>query len=147
MGEVEGTAVSARWSEAGLWQTFSIENHGGRAIYSGDAIFIKAHTGKLLHVQDTAVLAEWSDYGAWQTFILHRKDGEGPVMPGDRIFLSAHTGRLLEVEGDAVNARWYDTGAWQTFTVEIAAPRRLTEFSQDDLVDSRGNEHSNLFFV
>merc|ERR1712072_1281876 len=70
--EVEGDAVQARWSDAGAWQTFTIENYGGRAIFSGDSVFMKAHTGKMLHVQGTDVLASWSDYGAWQKFTIEK---------------------------------------------------------------------------
>merc|ERR1711988_577531 len=55
--EVEVTSVQARWPEAGLWQTFIIENYGGRIIYSGDTIFLRSHTEKMLHVQNTSVLA------------------------------------------------------------------------------------------
>merc|ERR1712185_830796 len=94
--EVDGEFVGARWPETGAWQTFTIENYGGRVISSGDFVFLRAHTGSLLHVQDTAVLAKWSDYGEWQRFVLEKRDGDGPVMPGDAIFLRAHTWKYVE---------------------------------------------------
>merc|ERR1712036_129372 len=87
--EGEGTAVAARWSDAGLWQTFTIENHGGRVIYSGDAVFLKAHTGAIVHVEGTSVFATWREHGEWQKLIVHKKSGDGPIMPGDAIFLRA----------------------------------------------------------
>merc|ERR1712110_1267023 len=76
--EVEGTSVRTRWSEAGPWQTFTIESFGGRAIFSGDTIFLKAHSGNLLHVQDSAVRAEWDDHGIWQAFVIQKVNGGGP---------------------------------------------------------------------
>merc|ERR1711976_577180 len=90
--EVDGEFVGARWPEAGAWQTFTIENYGGRIISSGDFVFLRAHTGLLLHVQDAAVLAMWSEYGEWQRFVIQKKDGNGPIMPGDSITLHANTG-------------------------------------------------------
>merc|ERR1712046_310607 len=111
------------------WQTFTIKNYGGRVISYGDAVFLKAHTGKLLHVQETSVLAEWEDYGAWQTFVIENQGelGSGPVMPGDSIFLRAHTGRFVEVHDLAVKASWFEKGAWQALTIEKSAQRRLMQ--------------------
>merc|ERR1711998_632095 len=78
--EVEGTSVQARWSEAGLWQTFTIQNYGGRAIFSGDAVFLQAHTGMMVDVQDTDVQARWQDWGDWQRFFIQKKTGSGAIM-------------------------------------------------------------------
>jgi hypothetical protein len=129
--EVEGSSVQARWSEAGLWQTFTIQNYGGRAIFSGDAVFLKAHTGMMVDVQDTDVQARWQAWGDLQRFFIQKKDGSGAVVPGDRVVLQAHTGKMLDVQGHAVAANWHDAGDWQTFTlekgVEPSASRRLFE--------------------
>merc|ERR1712139_109341 len=105
---------------------------GGRVISSGDAVFLEAHTGKLVHVQDTAVRAQWTDYGEWQKLIIQRKEGPGPVMPGDTIFLIAHTGKMIDVAHDAVQARWFDEGLWQSLVIERKKHvlRRLTRAEQ-----------------
>jgi lysophospholipase L1-like esterase len=132
--EAEGTLVRARWPEAGAWQTFSIMNYGGRAIFSGDAVFLRAHTGLLVHVEDVALHAEWNDYGDWQRFIIHRKGGDGAVMPGDTIFLRAHTGKVVHVHGETVEATWYDQGLWQSLVIEKASFRRLNQNSMDAIV-------------
>merc|ERR1712072_1021539 len=39
--EVEGNAVRARWTDRGQWQTFVIENYGGRAIFQAMRCFSK----------------------------------------------------------------------------------------------------------
>merc|ERR1711981_487121 len=122
----------------------------GRAIFSGDAVFLKAHTGALVHVQDTAVRAEWDEYGLWQTFIIQKKSGDGPVMPGDSIFLRAHTGKFVEVDGVAVQARWYEEGQWQSLVVERSALRRLTEASQQSAAAQLSKEredYRNVFYA
>jgi len=147
--EVEGSSVNARWSEAGVWHTFTIENYGGRSISYGDAIFLKAHTGKLLHVQETSVLAEWEDYGAWQTFVIENQ-GElrsGPVMPGDSIFLRAHTGRFVEVHDLAVKASWFEKGAWQALTIEKSAQRRLMQSPAQADPASKHKESKDIVLV
>merc|ERR1712139_200325 len=87
---------------------------GGRAIFSGDAVFLKAHTGMMLDVQSTAVQARWQDWGDWQKMFIQKLGGEGAIMPGDRIVLQAHTGKMLDVQGDVVAANWNDSGDWQT---------------------------------
>merc|ERR1712139_85337 len=103
-------------------------------ISSGDAVFLQAHTGSLVHVNDTSVLAQWSDYGEWQRFIVRKKYNDGAVMPGDAIFLQAHTGRYIDVEGDAVQARWSEQGEWQTLVVEMSSSRRLAQDSPQDVM-------------
>merc|ERR1712054_470786 len=70
--ELEGTGVGARWSERGLWQTFTVETYGGGAVYSGDAVFLKAHTGRFIEVSGVAVQANWWEVGEWQTFVLEK---------------------------------------------------------------------------
>lgn len=127
--------MNARWSERGLWQTFAIESYGGRVIYSGDAVFLKAHTGKMLEVQGVAVQARWHDYGHWQKLIIE-KDGSGPILPGDSIFLRAHTGNMLEVQGQSVRARWSERGVWQTLVVEKMTSRRLNLVDSSSLASS-----------
>merc|ERR1712071_477083 len=102
-----------------------IESYGGRAIFSGDVVFLTAHTGKMLHVEGVDVQALWHDHGDWQKFII-RKDGSGVILPGDLIFLQAHTGTYLEIEGDTVQARWPERGLWQGLVIEkVISSRRL----------------------
>merc|ERR1712232_476152 len=104
--------------DKGLWQTLLIRNYGGRAIYSGDEVFLESHTGMVVDVEGQAVRARWKDFGSWQKFIITRKDGSGPVMPGDMIFLQAHTGKMIDVQGSAVQARYVDHGHWQSLIIE-----------------------------
>merc|ERR1712086_1239065 len=136
MGEVEGTAVQARWGERGLWQTLTIESYESGAIFSGDAVFLKAHTGKLLDVQGVEVQARWEQRGAWQTFHIERKEGSGAVMAGDTIFLRAHTKKIVDVDGVAVQARWGGRGLWESLVIEKATSRRLSESAADDAPDA-----------
>merc|ERR1712185_139121 len=147
--DVERTWVAARWPEAGAWQTFTMENYGGRAIHFGDIVFLKAHTGKLLHVQNVSVLAEWNDYGTWQRFTIESKEDHtyGPVMPGDSIFLRAHTGRYVHVEGVAVMASWSEKGMWQALAVERSALRRLSDISERRVVVDDPKHNSNAVLV
>lgn len=114
-----------------MWQTFTVENYGGRVILSGDAVFLKAHTGKFIDVQGVEVQARWSDRGNWQKLIIENKVGTGAIIPGDSIFLRSHTGMRIEVEGGAVRARWSDRGAWQTLVIKKSTLRRLSETRPD----------------
>ena len=52
-----------------LRQTLTIFNYGGRAISSGDAVFIKAHTGSMLDVEGVNVQARWQAWGDWQVAV------------------------------------------------------------------------------
>lgn len=124
-----------------MWQTFLIENYGGRVIYNMDAVFLKSHTGTFVDVQGMAVQSRWSSRGNWQKMFIVKKDGSGAVMPGDTIFLRTHTGKMIDVEGDAVQARYSDYGAWQALILEKKsepepepepAPRHLTETTADE---------------
>jgi len=66
--------VQARWDDQGGWQTFVIETKDGAGvIHAGDAVSLRAHTGKHIDVQGDAVQARWKDTGLWQT----RYNGEG----------------------------------------------------------------------
>merc|ERR1712227_732091 len=110
---------------------FIIQNYGGRAIFSGDSVFLQAHTGMMVDVQDTQVRARWHDWGDWQRLLIYKKEGSGAIMPRDKVVLQAHTSTMLDVQGEAVAARWHDAGDWQTFTLEERAEdrsdRRLSE--------------------
>jgi len=110
-----------------------MENYGGRVVYSGDAVFLKAHTGKMLDVQGSDVQARWTDYGNWQKMIIE-KEGSGAIMPGDVIFLRAHTGNQIDVSGTIVQARWSEKGLWQSLVVEQATSRRLNVLDESTSV-------------
>lgn len=99
--------------------------------FSGDTVFLRAHTGAHIDVEDVVVQARWDDWGDWQKLFIERKDGSGAVMPGDTIFLRTHTGKMIEVEGDNVQARWDDKGRWQSLVIERSASRRLQETATD----------------
>merc|ERR1719491_1818701 len=86
-------------------------------LFSGDQVFLTAHTGKQLEVEDTIVQARWFDRGSWQTFTIEN-EGRGAILSGDVVFLTAHTGNLVDVQGESVQARWRDYGNWQQIVVE-----------------------------
>lgn len=109
-----------------------MENYGGRAIYSGDTVFLKAHTGNFVDVEGIEVQARWQDRGEWQRFYIERKDGSGAVLPGDTIFLRANTQKVVEVDGDKVQCRWDDLGMWQSLVIEKSTSRRLAETPVDE---------------
>lgn len=148
--DVEGFSAAARWNDHGDWQTLVIDSYGSqpnnaRPLYSGDAVYLRSHRGRLLGVQGVAVVAgcptwrqctQWHASGEFQKFVIERQEGDGAIMPSDVIFLRAYTGRMLDVEGDSVRCRWFDYGRWQTLKIEMAEPRRLIETSGD--VSSRG---------
>merc|ERR1712139_162218 len=110
-------------------------NYGGRAIYSGDEVFIEAHTGALVDVQGAAVQARTTDWGDWQKLVILKAGHGVAIMPGDTIFLQAHTGKMLDIEGDtssSVRARYALVGAWQALIVEkLADARRLKQTAAD----------------
>lgn len=105
-----------------------IENEGGRAIFSGDRVFLKAHTGKHLDVEGEAVRARWNDHGVQQGLVIEKAEG-GVLFPGDTVFLKAHTGKHIDVEGNAVRSRWTDQGEWQSLMIEMRTSRLLTGFT------------------
>jgi subtilisin family serine protease len=122
---VGGGSVGARWFDRGNWQQFVIESSSGRAIYSGDQVFLKAHTGYFLdsEAQSKPVQARSSDRGTWQTFIIE-KNGDGAIMPGDRIHLRTHHGHHIDVQGTTVSAQWSDRGRYQGLVIERASDFR-----------------------
>jgi len=107
-----------------MGQRFVIENHGGRAIFSGDAVYLKAHTGNQIDVSSEVVQARWPERGDWQRLVIEKREG-GAIFPGDKIFLLSHAGKHIAVEGVEVTASWHDHGAWQALAIERAAGRRL----------------------
>lgn len=116
-------SVHANWDHRGSWQTFVIERKAGPGeVESGDPVFLKAWTGKLLTVQGEHVHAKWDHKGSWQTFVIERKQGPGLVAPGDVVFLKAHTSARLDADtpdsAGGVQARWPHLGSWQEFVIE-----------------------------
>merc|ERR1712072_132310 len=108
-----------------MGQTFVIDNVGGRALTSGHAVFLIAHTGNMVDVDSELAQARWHDRGYWQRFFIH-KNGGGTIFPGDSIFLEAHTGKLIDIQDTEVKARWTERGHWQSLVIEKVTSRRLS---------------------
>lgn len=61
------------------WYTWSKACHEAvRELRDGDAVFLRAHTGKRLTLENTTVQAKWEDQGHWQTFTVQKTHKEEP---------------------------------------------------------------------
>merc|ERR1711865_871689 len=103
----------------------------GGTIFSGDVVFLTAHTAKVLDIQDAVVQARYTDHGEWQQFVIQR-DGVGPIRAGELVFLKAHTGNFVDVEGVTVSARWTEQGLWQSLTIDKHSRRILNAIENED---------------
>jgi len=137
-GTTSAEAVWVQTSDRGMKQRFEIHNFGGRAISSGDEVFLIAHTGKMLDVESTRMQARWNDWGAWQKFVVVKADGDGPIFPGDNIFLlSAHTGNWIQIRRTSGHGGGYlvatstANDARQSFSIEKSFWRRLSNIATE----------------
>lgn len=103
-----------------------MENYGGRAIFAGDTVFLKSHTGKLVDVEGAVVQARYKDRGDWQKLVVEKLSG-GAIFSGDAIFLKAHTGNIIDVSGLSVQARWAEQSEWQRLVIHRSVRRRLED--------------------
>mmetsp|Transcript_9427 Transcript_9427/g.25597 ORF Transcript_9427/g.25597 Transcript_9427/m.25597 type:complete len:549 (-) Transcript_9427:187-1833(-) len=74
-GELDRTALHAKWDHKGDWQKLTIEKKGeAGSIMAGDEIFLQAWTGARLDADtpDSAGTAQarWDHQGDWQKFII-----------------------------------------------------------------------------
>eukprot|EP00435_Cladocopium_sp_Y103_P027943 s274_g6.t3 len=83
-----------------------LEPKSERTVRYGDAVCLRAFTGRCVDVEGTKVSARWYDRGDWQTFLLcpsaaSLRDGVvglgSLVHEGDTVRLLAHTGACLAV--------------------------------------------------
>jgi hypothetical protein len=86
-----------------MWQEFVIEKESQESatVESGDAIYLRAHTGKQVTVEGTTVHAQWDNKDTWERLVI-RKQGGGAIYPTDTVYLKAHTGQFIAVEGTNV---------------------------------------------
>jgi len=91
---------------------------GGEQVWSGDAIFLRAHSGMYLEADGDQLRARSHSRGDIQKMILESKGGSGLVRHGDIVYLHIHSGTALDVHGGAVQARWDAHGQWQEFIIE-----------------------------
>jgi co-chaperonin GroES (HSP10) len=146
---VEGTEVHGKWFDRLSWQALVIEKASSdvtsdMTIKSGDAIYLRAHTGNHVAVENTTVHAKWDDMGSWQRLIIE-KEGGGPIYPSDSISLSAHTGKRIAFEDDdtTVSAKWQArswTRSWQALIIESDdAAARAAGATTNTTAPSTGN--------
>jgi hypothetical protein len=95
-------------------------------MYSGDSVYLKAHTGNYIDVEGSSVQARWTERGAWQRLTIVTEAG-GVIQSGDVVFLTAHTGKLWDAGNEAVQARYTDFGTWQKFIIESASGTDIHE--------------------
>mmetsp|Transcript_112267 Transcript_112267/g.312008 ORF Transcript_112267/g.312008 Transcript_112267/m.312008 type:complete len:435 (-) Transcript_112267:285-1589(-) len=74
-----------------------------RCFAAGDAVYLRAHTGKRVTAQDEDIHAKWDHRGSPQTWTL-AKDAAGEVLSGDSVYLKAHTGKHMTIRGESVQA-------------------------------------------
>jgi hypothetical protein len=111
--------LHAKWHDKGVRQGFVIEKMSPESatVESGDAIYLRAHTGKQVSVQDTTVLAQWGDKGTWERLTI-KKQGGGAIYPNDTVYLKAHTDKFIAVEGTNVVANGEDMAASEALLLE-----------------------------
>merc|ERR1712232_804830 len=106
---------------------------------SGDAIFLTAHTGKVLDAGSESVQARYEDLGEWQRFVIENDRG-GELRDGDTVSLKAYTGRLVDVEDISAKVRWYEQGTWQSFTIRKQYARLLRQIASASAETRQDNE-------
>eukprot|EP00930_Biecheleria_cincta_P008367 TRINITY_DN109796_c0_g1_i1.p1 TRINITY_DN109796_c0_g1~~TRINITY_DN109796_c0_g1_i1.p1 ORF type:complete len:273 (+),score=53.50 TRINITY_DN109796_c0_g1_i1:24-842(+) len=68
-----GSAVRARFPEAGEWQQIKITKEGGSGpIRTGDVVFLHGHQGNVLDVEKEDVKCRWPDELDWQRLIIEK---------------------------------------------------------------------------
>jgi hypothetical protein len=137
--DIEGVAVRARWESRGAWQAIRIEKESGGTIYSGDVVYLKAHTGAHIDVFDGIVQARWNDTGSWQAMTIEKRIGSGAILPDDIVCLKAHTLKNLDVEDDVVRARWNECESWQAMKIEKEVVGALRSADSIHLLAHTGN--------
>jgi len=121
------TVTTTRVADVTTMTTTTAPPAVGKAIHSGDAIFLKVRggSGNNVEVEGDTVQARWDDYGTWQMLVVQKVEGAGIIRAGDTVTLRAHTGKRIHVEGDSVQASWNDDGLWQTFTLTKAGDSQI----------------------
>lgn len=105
--EGERDHLRARFSDSGTWQKLVVERKDNSGpICSGDQVFLRAHTGRLLTPAGEKVRAESAGAGDFPGWTIERADGkDGELWHGTSIRLLAPVGDLLCVEGNRVFLR------------------------------------------
>jgi hypothetical protein len=137
--DVEGVAVQARWESHGEWQAIKIEKEISGTVYSGDVVYLKAHTGAHIDVLDGVVQARWNDTGFWQAMTIEKRIGSGAILPDDVVCFKAHTLKNLDVEDDVVRARWNECEDWQAMKIEKEVVGALRSGDSVHLLAHTGN--------
>lgn len=111
--------VSATWQDHGTWQALTIEKDGaGKAIQSGDAIYLRAHTQNVVTVEGTRLHAKGNNKDARERLVIEKKGTGGPIYPNDTVYLRAHTGKFISVDGINVVAEGDNKEAREAFVLE-----------------------------
>merc|ERR1711981_1408091 len=102
----------------GNWQAMSIVKEMGGSVKSGDAVFLRAHTGAYIDVSGESVQARWAEKGDWQKLIIEKRGGDGPILPNDLVCFRAHTDKYVHAQDSVLKAMWNECGDWQSMQIE-----------------------------
>jgi len=89
------------------------------SLVSGDVVFLRAHTGRLLEVTPDGLEARSSDFDGAEAFVLVRASGGGKVAAGDAVYLRAQNNAYVTVSGASVASAFVVTpGEHERLVVE-----------------------------
>ena len=116
-----GAGLVATATVAQAWETFSLEDLNGRALMSGDGVFVRAGHGPYLQAWGgggSTLGAASNNRLTWETFKIVRAAGAGPVKVGDVIGLQTLNGDWISAQdggGGVVYAYGPALGPWESF--------------------------------
>mmetsp|Transcript_56516 Transcript_56516/g.123584 ORF Transcript_56516/g.123584 Transcript_56516/m.123584 type:complete len:1328 (-) Transcript_56516:77-4060(-) len=109
----------AATSHPGGWFQGTEGEVGNEQLWSGDAIYLKAHTGRYLQPTHNKVFANSLTRDISQQLIVETKGGSGLVRHGDIVYLHTHSGTTLQAEDNQLETLEVDVqGPWQEFIIE-----------------------------
>jgi len=115
--------VSAKKDAPPESQEWVIEKDGDSAVVSGDAVYLKTHSGNYLTVQGTDVDAKRAEVGPSQRFFMEMAGTPGqPMCPGDTVMFRSQSGKRLTVQAHRVHAAGDHKGSEQRFILEVRRP-------------------------
>ncbi|MHC4444051.1 MAG: DUF5010 domain-containing protein [Planctomycetota bacterium] len=114
--------VRADSSTAGAYESFTLIDHNGGLLMSGDTVSLMTWNGHnyLMAVNGGGglVTATATAIGNWERFTIIRIGGTGQINYGDSVALQASNGQYVVAElggGDIVNANRDAIGPWEKF--------------------------------
>lgn len=137
-----GGAVNANRTAVGPWESFTLIDHNGGVLNSGDSVSIRTGNGHYFQAgQDGGhdVSAVAPQAYSWETFIIEKPNGGGAIVAGDKVALRTGNGHYFRAEnngGGGLDARAGTLGcpldfncSWELFELVINHENNVVSFA------------------